>query len=234
MSERIEDDQSLFDEGDSRLLWQHLGDASQPEPGPHLRQRVLHDIHRHVTHRPWWAALWPTASSQWGGLAVATTLGLLIGVLLKPVIVEPGKDLNQRMTQLETELDAVNLQLLVSRLSADAPGQRLAAALQAARLENRDPQIAALLLQRAAIDSVPSVRSAAIEALGAEINEAQTATRLLELLSASDSPTVQIAIIDLILRHGDTALLQRLRDRASDIHPSLADYLQDATGVLQT
>jgi hypothetical protein len=232
MSDRIDDDPALSELDDQRGLWRQLGDAARVDPGPRLRHQVLHDLHQHTRARlPWWRALLPAQPAQWAGVAAAAVLGLCSGLLLN------GSEarVDQRLAQLETQLEGMNHQLLMSRLTAAAPGERLAAALQAAMLEQRDPDIAAALLQRAAIDNVPSVRSAAIGALGAEINQRDTARQLLDVLASSDSPIVQMAIIDLILRHGDDDLLKTLKDRANQqtLHPALAGYVQDTMGALE-
>lgn len=233
MSDRIDDDKTLFGDDESKRAWQGLAHLSHLDPSATLRQRVLNDLHSHtVRKRPWWASILPAEPPQWLGLTAAVLAGLIIGHLIPAGDI----DLDWRMAQMERQLDAVNEQLLMSRLNATAPGDRLAAVLQAAMLERRDPAIAAALVQRASIDTVPSVRSAAIEALGNEINQEQIATQLLAVLSENDSPIVQMAIVDLILRRGNEALLESLRQhvRAGALHPALAGYLQDTMGALET
>ena len=108
--------------------------------------------------------------------------------------------------------------------------------MEAASLQQRDPAIAAALVQRAAIDTVPSVRSAAIGALGNEINDTAVSMQLMAVLEENESPIVQLAIIDLILRHGNAALLDSLKQRwrTGDIHPSLSSYLEDTMGGMET
>ncbi len=231
MSDRIDDDREAL--GENERLWKQLEQLSQAEPDPKLRQRVLNDIHQHGAAKPaWWQTFLPAEPRQWLSMAAATVAGIAIGVLMN----RGEADLGQRMTQLESQLVAVNQQLLMSRLTATAPSERLAAALQAGTLAQRDPAVAAALVQRAAIDTVPSVRSAAIGALGDEINEEGVSAQLLAVLSANDSPIVQMAVIDLILRHGNDALLAALKQRLAtgDIHPSLAGYLEDTMGGLTT
>ncbi|MEO0616589.1 MAG: hypothetical protein AAFY69_10705 [Pseudomonadota bacterium] len=231
MSERIDDDSALQNE-DGNSAWQKLSRLSQAEPDAKLRHRVLNDIHAHNTKRSWFAAFLPTRAPQWAGLAASALIGLAIGTFGS--MSDP--DLDTRMAQLELQLGNMNQQLLMSRLTASAPGERLAAALQAANLEQRDPAIAAALVQRAAIDTVPSIRSAAIGALGEEINDTSISMQLMAVLEESDSPIVQLAIIDLILRHGNAALLDALeqRWRAGGIHPSLSGYLEDTMGGMET
>ncbi len=231
MSDRIDDDTALQAE-DGNNAWQKLGQLSQAEPDAKLRHRVLNDIHAHNTKRNWLAALLPTRPPQWAGFAASALIGLAIGAFSS--MSDP--DLDNRMAQLEMQLGNVNQQLLMSRLTATAPGERLAAALQAANLEQRDPAIAAALVQRAAIDTVPSVRSAAIGALGEEINDTSISMQLMAVLEENDSPIVQLAIIDLILRHGNAELLDSLekRWRAGGIHPSLSSYLEDTMGGMET
>ena len=233
MSDRIDDDHDLFDDPQARERWQRLGQMAMARPANALRHRVLNDLRApNAPARPWWQRVFPAQSAQWVGVAAATLIGAAIGATVN----RGDQTLDQRMAQLEAQLGEVNQQLLVSRLTATAPGERLAAALQAASMRQRDPAVAAALLQRAAIDAVPSVRSAAIGALGNEINETRTAGQLMSVLTASDSPIVQMAIIDLILRHGDPSLQSRLRDQASagTIHPSLAGYVQDTLKGTET
>ncbi|MEL7450322.1 MAG: hypothetical protein AAFN78_14000, partial [Pseudomonadota bacterium] len=162
------------------------------------------------------------------GIAIGTAVGLGDSTA--------NPDLNARMAQLEMQLGSVNQQLLMSRLTATAPSERLAAALEAASLQQRDPAIAAALVQRAAIDTVPSVRSAAIGALGNEINDTGVSMQLMAVLNENASPIVQLAIIDLILRHGNTTLVDSLKQRwrAGAIHPSLSSYLEDIMGGMET
>lgn len=233
MSERIDDDTELFDDDAARERWERLGQMAMAQPGPALRHRVLNDLRaRPADAGSWWRRFLPAQSAQWAGVAAATLVGVAIGAAVN----RGDHRLDQRMAQLEAQLGDVNRQLLVSRLTATAPGERLAAALKAASLGQRDPAVAAALLQRAAIDTVPSVRSAAIGALGSEINEARTAGQLMSVLAASDSPIVQMAIVDLILRHGDPSLLMRLREQvdAGAIHPSLAGYVRDTLRGTET
>ena len=232
MSDRIEDDGELFGDSASRGLWQQLQTAQKAEPSAQLRQRVLHDLNRHGERSgSWWTRLLPATSPQWVGLAAACCASLGLGLLMFP----PDTQIDQRMARLEMQLDSVNQQLLISRLTATSPSARLAAVLQASTLAQRDATVASALLQRAATDDVPSVRSAAIGALGNEINRPETSGQIFELLAANDSPIVQIAIIDLILRHGELSLLQSLKQRASDgeVHPSLVGYVEETMGALE-
>lgn len=233
MPDRIDEDQGLFERDEDKALWQRLGALSQAEPDGKLRHRVLNDIHSNADKaRPWWQAFLPSAAPQWVGLAASVIIGMAIGTFAN----NTDPDLGRRMAQLETQLGTVNQQLLMSRLTATAPSERLAAALEAASLERRDPSIAAALVQRAAIDTVPSVRSAAIGALGSEINDASISMQLFAVLAENDSPIVQLAIVDLILRHGNANLIEALRQRwrTGEIHPSLSGYLNDTMGGMET
>lgn len=233
MSDRIDNDLELMGADEPNGLWPQLAALASDEPHPRLRQRVLSDLREQAQpKRPWWSVLLPSEPTQWVGMAAAAVLGLAVGLSAT----QREDRLDQRLAQLESQLDGVNQQLLMSRLTAAAPSERLAAALQAARLEQRDPNVAAALLQRAAIDNVPSVRSAAIGALGAEINQTHTAEQLLNVLTANESPLVQMAIIDLILRHGNAPLKDTLQQRVrqGDLHPALTGYVQDTMGEVET
>ncbi|MEL7311301.1 MAG: HEAT repeat domain-containing protein [Pseudomonadota bacterium] len=232
MSDLIDSDNELLESDTARDLWQDLKALNMAEPDPALRQRVLGDLRRSPeTRLPWWRAMLPMATPQWAGVAATLIVGILIGQTV-------GKDdggLDQRVGQMEMQLDALNQQLLVSRLTANAPSERLAAALQASSLAERDPEVAMVLLERAAVDSVASVRSAAISALGDEINHPDTAARLLSVLNSSDSPIVQMAIVDLILRRGNPSLLESLQQglEADSLHPSLRGYVEESIGGTQ-
>lgn len=233
MSERIEDDNELLGDQQHKALWQQLEGLSQAEPGQHLRQRVMQDINARsaASSRPWWQWFIPAGPQPVIGMAMAALFGIAIGLGAS----RGGSDLDQRMANLETQLVSVNQQLLMSRLTAASPSERLAAALEASSLSERDPVIAAALLQRAATDVVPSVRSAAIAALGSEINSQATFMQLLRLLEDGESPIVQMAIVDLVLRHGDKQLIRTLHEhvQSKDIHPALAGYVSDTIGELE-
>ncbi|MEO0366368.1 MAG: HEAT repeat domain-containing protein [Pseudomonadota bacterium] len=232
MSDLIDSDNELLESAEVRDLWRDLKSLNMAEPDPTLRQRVLRDLHNaRDPALPWWRAILPAAGAQWAGVAAT----LIIGILVGQTVGKEDAGLDQRVGQMEMQLDVLNQQLLVSRLTATAPSERLAAALQASTLSQRDPQVAMVLLERAAVDSVASVRSAAISALGDEINHPETAAQLLSVFEASDSPIVQMAIVDLILRRGDQTLLEALQRslEAERLHPSLRGYVEESIGGIQ-
>ncbi|MEO0574429.1 MAG: HEAT repeat domain-containing protein [Pseudomonadota bacterium] len=233
MSEQIDNDPTLMGDDPQRDLWQALERVAQVEPAQQLRQRVMDDIHQRSAHANGhrWLRRLLFAPQPALGMMLAAVFGIAIGL----GVGRSGNHLDQRMASLETQLVAVNQQLLMSRLNAASPSERLAAALQAATLTEPDPVIAGALLERAATDAVPSVRSAAIAALGRNVNSEATSMQILRLLVRGESPIVQMAIVDLVLRHGDRQLLRALQEhvKATDIHPSLAGYVSDTIGEME-
>ena len=111
-------------------------------------------------------------------------------------------------------------------------GKRLRGVIDAGSVVQDDAEITRALLMRATEDRVYSVRSAAIDALGPRLNSTAVGNELMNLLENAESPLVQLALVDLVLRNGSDAQLERLLQLANKrrLHPDLIRHVNNSLG----
>ncbi|MEL7297347.1 MAG: HEAT repeat domain-containing protein [Pseudomonadota bacterium] len=232
MSDSIHDDRELRElSSEQKDLWEALDGLPRREADSGFRRRVMHAVHeahdKQQSRWSWVNFLQPQARTAFG-MAAACLIGLLIGRELEGA---DDKKVDDRVAELESRMNVMGRELLINRLDAASPSDRLAAVLAAAEYAGEDSMISEALLTRAINDPVSSVRAAAVTSLGQGVNQREVADELLGLLQQYDSPTVQLAIIDALLRYGDPELVQSLKDRArqQELHPALSDYVSEST-----
>ncbi|MEN7343422.1 MAG: HEAT repeat domain-containing protein [Pseudomonadota bacterium] len=238
MSDSIHDDRDIRGMGGpDDDLWDQLDQLPRQRASGDLRRRVMmavHEAHDAKQARRGWLTFLGLPQAKAGfAMAASCVLGLLIGAGLSDV---KDEKVDTRVAELELRMDAMGRELLISRLDAASPSDRLAAVLAAAEYDGSDQTVSAALLARAVNDPVSSVRAAAISSLGSGVNRQPVADELLRLLQQYDSPTVQLAIIDALLRHGDAAVVDALKERAAqqELHPALVDYVTQTTARTTT
>ena len=238
MSDSIHDDRDLRElGGPDDDLWDQLDQLPRQSASNDLRRRVMmaaHEAHEAKQGTRGWLSFFGLSNPRAGfAMAASCVLGLLIGAGLSDV---KEDKVDSRVADLEVRMDAMGRELLIARLDAASPSDRLAAVLAAAEYDGSDQSVSAALLARAVNDPVSSVRAAAISSLGSGVNRQPIADELLRLLQQYDSPTVQLAIIDALLRHGDAPVVEALKERAAqqELHPALVDYVTQTTARTTT
>jgi len=206
-------------------LWDGLGELSDAEPSPRLRQNFYRELQK--TGRPRFSErvrglLGFSGNTGWLTVAASVLVGLGIGQLLD----NPADD-GLRLAALEENVSMLNRSLILDRLENDTASKRLRGVMDAAFIAGDDAEVANALLLRATNDPVPSVRSAAIGALGTQMSTPAVGKRLMDLLQQAESPLVQLALVDLVLRNGSERQINQLEQLASDgrLHPDIARHV---------
>ena len=209
-------------------LWEALKDLPAGEPSPHLRRRFYDQLHEaSVDH-------WTTRVSRWlgmnsGGGWVTVAACLMVGFGVAQIIDQAPAE-SPRLEVLEQNLAHLQRELILDRLQDDSPGTRLRGVVDASRVASADPVVTQALLDRATQDSSSSVRSAAIDALGSPMEAGQVGSEVMQLMENAESPIVQLALVDLVLRHGNTAQIEQLQELAEEerLHPDLVRHVNNA------
>jgi len=206
-------------------LWEGLGEASDAEPSPQLRQNFYRELEK--ASRPRLSErlrdlLGFSGNAGWITVAASVLVGLGAGQLLD----NPADD-SLRLATLEENVSMLNRSLILDRLDNDTASKRLRGVMDAAFIAGDDTEIANALLLRATDDPVPSVRSAAIGALGTQMRTPAVGKRLMDLLQQAESPLVQLALVDLVLRNGSDRQINQLEQLADDglLHPDIARHV---------
>lgn len=229
MSDQIDKDlelAALSDQANQR--WDALGKLATPEPSLDLQRRVMAAAHEQNERQSWLARglRWWRQPQVLGAMAASCLVGILLGSLLAP----PKEGVDDRVAQLESQMDQLGRELLVNRISAASSTERLGAVIEAANVVGTDPVMTKALLRSAVNDPVASIRAAAVAGLGSRISEPGVGDELLLLLEQYDSPTVQLSIIDVVLRYGDDGLIAALVKQASDgtLQEPLNEYVMQS------
>jgi hypothetical protein len=206
-------------------LWNALGELSDAEPSPQLRQNFYRELQR--ASRPRLSErlrdfLGFSGNAGWITVAASVLVGLAAGQLL-----ETPADDGLRLAALEENVSMLNRSLILDRLENDTASKRLRGVMDAAYVVGDDAEITNALLLRATNDPVPSVRSAAIGALGPQLGTPAVGKRLMDLLQQAESPLVQLALVDLVLRNGSNRQIAQLEQLADDglLHPDIARHV---------
>lgn len=217
------------DDGDEQQLWNALKDLPQAEPPPRLRRRFYAEIDRLGRQTPL------DRFRRWFGLSdgrgFVTALccaiaGIVIGMMLR----NPDAVERSELTDLQQQVAQLNRNLILDRLENVSASKRLLGVIDAAGMVESDAEIARALLTRAVDDRVYSVRAAAIDAIGPQVNTPAVGEELMALLEKTESPLVQLALVDLVLRHGNAAQIERLLklSESGALHPDLVRHVQSA------
>jgi len=206
-------------------LWEALGEITDAEPSPQLRQNFYRELEK--ASRPRLSErlrdlLGFSGNAGWITVAASVLVGLGAGQLLdRPV------DDGHRLAVLEENVSMLNRSLILDRLENDTASKRLRGVMDAAFIAGDDAEVANALLLRATNDPVPSVRSAAIGALGPQMSTPAVGKRLMDLLQQAESPLVQLALVDLVLRNGSDRQINQLEQLADDglLHPDIARHV---------
>ena len=208
-------------------LWASLGDLPRSDPSADMRRSFYHRLEQASARR------WSVRVREWLGMRsnagwVTATACLLIGFGAAHLTSPENANDQDRLAALENNVNLLNRELILDRLQDEAAGTRLAGVYDAEYVVQDDIQVAQALLQRAATDSSSSVRSAAIDALAPQLNSDTVGGELMALLENAESPIVQLALVNLVLRNGTTAQLERLQRLAIDerLHPDLVLHVQ--------
>ncbi len=210
-------------------LWDALEDYPQASPSAHLRRSFFQELDRTSSLR-WHDRLRNflgfSGNLGWLTATVCLALGLTVGQLQDRV---PAGD-SQSLAALQQQVTILNRSLILDRLENASASKRLRGVFDASSIAEYDVEVARALLTRATEDSVSSVRSAAIDALGPQLREPEVGGELMASLEAAESPLVQLALVDLVLRHGSTAQLQRLIQLADlgRLHEDLVQYVESS------
>lgn len=215
------------DDADEQRLWQTLGELPRNAPSPRLRQAFYRELDRASAPR------WPERVRTWLGLSgsagwLTATACLVLGLAMGQTIGSSDDADSARLTALQRQVAMLNRSLILDRLENASPGKRLRGIIDAVGIVEHDTEIASALLARATEDRVHSIRSAAIDALGPQVTTPAVGDELMNLLEATQSPLVQLALIDLVLRHGSAAQLERLLALADQgrLHSDLVPHVK--------
>ena len=222
------------DDAVERRLWDALEDLPREGPSPRLRQSFYHELHR--AGSPSWtertrALLGFSGNAGWVTAMTSLLLGLVLGLALDPTfdsgLQGPEGANNDGIAALEQQVAMLNRSLILDRLENESASKRLRGIIDAGGMVAQDPEVARALPTRAIEDRVYSVRSAAIDALGPRLTTPAVGGELMALLEAAESPLVQLALVDLVLRHGSVAQLERLLQLAEEgrLHPDLVQHV---------
>lgn len=210
-------------------LWAALDDLPREMPSRELRRTFYERLDDASAPR------WPErllkrmglgGKAGWLTAAASLVVGLVVGLQLQG----PGEAERMRFAALEQQVAMLNRNLILDRLADTSAGKRLSGVLEAGEVAGRDSVIAHALLELATGDSVYSVRTAAIDALGPQLTAPTVGDELMGMLEAAESPLVQLALVDLVLRHGSAAQLERLIELAERglLHPDLVQHVQSS------
>ncbi len=222
-----------FDSEDpaEQKLWAALEEMPREAPSADMRRAFYRELDR-ANATSWTARLrgWLGISSNTGWLTVAACV--LLGVGMGQILNKTGSAEPMRLAVLEQNVALLNRELILDRLQDATAGKRLRGVIDAGSVVQDDAEITRALLMRATEDRVYSVRSAAIDALGPRLNSTAVGNELMNLLENSESPLVQLALVDLVLRNGSDAQLERLLQLANKrrLHPDLIRHVNNSLG----
>lgn len=211
-----------------RKLWAALSEVPRGTPSSELRRRFYSSLHD--AGRPGWTqrlGAWLGMSANRGWITAAACL--VLGFGFAQVIDWPASD-TTRLSALENNLAELQRELILDRLEDASANTRLRGVIDASQVAASDERVARALLDRAARDRSLSVRSAAIDALGPHLRTGEVGGGLMRLLEGAESPIVQLALVDLFLRHGDSAEIRQLQELAEQggLHPDLVRHVNNA------
>jgi hypothetical protein len=212
-------------------LWAVLGTMPREVPTDNLRRNFYRELGRTGAQgfterlRGW---LGIGSNAGWVTAAACMLVGIGVGQMLpaNPVV---GPE---RLALLEQNVALLNRELILDRLGSAAAGKRLRGVVDAGYVVQDDAEIAHALLVRATEDRVHSVRSAAIDALAPRLSTNAVGNELMKLLENAESPLVQLALVDLVLRNGNAAQLERLLWLADTgaLHADLIRHVEKSLG----
>jgi hypothetical protein len=192
-------------------IWNKLGVLPLEQPSPGLRDRFYTMLEAYKqgmeqketfpapgvlqTFKLWAGRLWPKRPAFQFGLALLfLAVGLTGGFLLNP-----GKQGNAKIVQLERQVENMQQTVAVALLNQPSPSDRLQGVTWSYELKNPSEKTLAALL--ATLDSDPNinVRLAAIDALYLFYKHPGVKEGILRSLPKQSSPLVQVALIDLLV-----------------------------------
>ena len=151
-----------------QALWDTLADIPRGEPSRRLRQSFYSRL-EDASRPPWWhrlgLGLGLAGPSGWVTATGFAVLGLVVGLILNA----PSVSDTERLTALESNVQALNKTLILDRIANPSASKRLAGVMDAMSVDASDPEISRALLNLATEDRVSAVRSAAIDALGPQL-----------------------------------------------------------------
>ena len=222
-----------FDSEDpqEQQLWSELKALPRGEPSPEMRRSFYRKLERAATPgigerlRHW---LGFSGNNGW----ITAAACLLLGIGAGQVFDRTGSDGRDRLELLEQNVALLNRELILDRLEAPSATKRLRGVIDATAVVEQDAEVARALLVRASEDRVHSIRTAAIDALAPQLSVPAVCEELMILLEDAKSPLVQLALVDLVLRNGSEAQLERLLDLANEgkLHPDLVQHVRNSLG----
>lgn len=204
----------------ARELWEALEGIQQPEPPARLRHAFYRRLDRMRAPGAWSRRLRGWFAGPWVPAAAMLAVGLMVGAALE----RPDGEL----AALREQVAVLHRDVTLSLMHHQSASERLRGVIGAGELAADDPGVTRALLRQALDDPSHAVRAAAIDALGPRVRSPEVGGEVLGLLEAGVSPLVQKALVDLILRHGGPAELERLlelADRGDVVHPDLGSYV---------
>jgi len=216
------------DDAQERRLWEELNALPQAEPSARLRRRFYDRLDE--AGRPSRADRWRRWLGLSGPSGIFTTAAAAVGGLIVGLTLSAPSTDRTDLAALRAQVETLNRSLILDRLQSDSASKRLRGVIDAAGVVNSDPEVTRALLTRAVEDRVYSVRSAAIDAIGSALTTPAVGDELMAALEKSESPLVQLALVDVVLRHGNAAQLERLvrLSEQGGLHPDVAQHVNNS------